>query len=140
MHLRPTLFGVVTALGLGIGLLIGASLGVAYRFPLAGLDRRGVDGRAGRLRALADGAGDGDRAPRHPADHRGRRDDAMAPGPARAPLIAPSIVRTYGLRSAIIFAIMILSVGASTFMLREAATGPVIGGRKGYAGDYGPGD
>jgi hypothetical protein len=23
-------------------------------------------------------------------------------------------------------------------LLREAATGPVIGGRKGYAGDYGP--
>ena len=33
---------------------------------------------------------------------------------------------------------MIVSLGASTFMLREAATGPVIGGRKGYAGDYGP--
>jgi DNA-binding beta-propeller fold protein YncE len=33
---------------------------------------------------------------------------------------------------------MILSLGASTFMLREAATGPVIGGQKGYAGDYGP--
>jgi sugar lactone lactonase YvrE len=37
-----------------------------------------------------------------------------------------------------IFVFMILSLGASTFMLREAATGPVIGGRKGYAGDYGP--
>jgi len=63
---------------------------------------------------------------------------AMPPGPARAPLIAPSIVRMYGLRSAIVFAFMILSVGASTWMLREAATGPIIGGRKGYAGDYGP--
>jgi len=63
---------------------------------------------------------------------------AMAPGPARAPLIAPSIVRIYGLRSAIVFAFMILSIGASTLMLREAATGPVIGGRKGYSGDYGP--
>ena len=33
---------------------------------------------------------------------------------------------------------MIVALGASTFMLREAATGPVIGGTKGYAGDYGP--
>ena len=33
---------------------------------------------------------------------------------------------------------MIVTLGASTFMLREAATGPVIGGKKGYAGDYGP--
>jgi sugar lactone lactonase YvrE len=44
----------------------------------------------------------------------------------------------YGLRSATIFALMILSLGASTFMLRDAATGPVIGSQKGYAGDYGP--
>src|SRR5207247_1149742 len=28
--------------------------------------------------------------------------------------------------------------GAGTLMLREAVTGPVIGGQKGYAGDYGP--
>src|SRR5580765_958842 len=44
----------------------------------------------------------------------------------------------YGLRSATIFVVMILSLGAATFMLREVATGPVIGGQKGYAGDYGP--
>jgi sugar lactone lactonase YvrE len=44
----------------------------------------------------------------------------------------------YGLRSATIFVVMILSLGAGTFMLREVATGPVIGGQKGYAGDYGP--
>ena len=62
----------------------------------------------------------------------------MKSGPARAPLIAPSMLRIYGLRSAMIFVVMILSLGAGTFMLREAATGPVIGGRKGYAGDYGP--
>ena len=59
-------------------------------------------------------------------------------GPVKAPLIAPSLLRRYGLRSATIFVVMILSLGASTFMLREAATGPVIGGQKGYAGDYGP--
>jgi O-antigen biosynthesis protein len=138
MHLRPTLFGVVTALGLGIGLLLGAALGVAYRFPLAGSIVAGlvvalvafVLWRTAQATAIAR------RGIRQVTANAGMI--AMAPGPARAPLIAPSIVRTYGLRSAIIFAIMILSVGASTFMLREAATGPVIGGRKGYAGDYGP--
>ena len=138
MHLRPTLFGVVTALGLGIGLLIGASLGVAYRFPLAGTIVAGLTvglvlfvlWRTAQATAIAR------RGISHITADAGMT--AMEPGPARAPLIAPSIVRTYGLRSAIIFAVMILSVGASTFMLREAATGPVIGGRKGYAGDYGP--
>jgi hypothetical protein len=42
----------------------------------------------------------------------------------------------YGLRSAFVFVLMIVTLGASTFMLREAAVGPVIGGTKGYAGDY----
>src|SRR5206468_3118424 len=64
---------------------------------------------------------------------------AVQGGPAHPPLIAPSLLRMYGLRSAIIFVLMILSLGASTFMLREATTGPVIGGTKGYAGDFGPG-
>ena len=138
MHLRPSMFGVVAALGLGIGLLIGAYLGVAYRFRLAGTAAAAATvglivlilWRTAQTTAIA---------------RRGIRQVtvgsgmvAMPPGPARAPLIAPSIVRTYGLRSAIIFAVMILSLGASTFMLREAATGPVIGVRKGYAGDYGP--
>jgi hypothetical protein len=59
-------------------------------------------------------------------------------GPVKAPLVAPSLLRRYGLRSATIFVLMVLSLGASTLMLREAVTGPVIGGQKGYAGDYGP--
>jgi len=62
----------------------------------------------------------------------------MPSGPARAPLLAPSVLRIYGLRSAIIFVVMIVALGAGTFMLREAAIGPVVGGTKGYAGDYGP--
>ena len=65
---------------------------------------------------------------------------AMPSSPVRAPLIAPSLLRMYGLRSAFIFVLMIVTLGASTFMLREAVTGPVIGGKgnKGFAGDYGP--
>jgi hypothetical protein len=62
---------------------------------------------------------------------------AMTSSPARAPLIAPSLLRAYGLRSTFVFVLMIVTLGASTFLLREAAVGPVIGGRKGYAGDYG---
>jgi sugar lactone lactonase YvrE len=33
---------------------------------------------------------------------------------------------------------MIVALGAGTLMLREAVVGEVIGGRKGFAGDYGP--
>jgi GT2 family glycosyltransferase/DNA-binding beta-propeller fold protein YncE len=137
-HLRPTTFGVVAALGLGAALLVGAATGVALQQRLAGtvvasltvaliafvawrtaqttaIVRRGIA-------RVTIGAGMG----------------AMPSSPARPPLVAPSLLRRYGLRSAFIFVLMILTLGASTFMLREAATGPVIGGRKGYAGDYGP--
>ena len=47
----------------------------------------------------------------------------MPSGPARVPLVAPSLLRMYGLRSAIIFVVMIVALGAGTLMLREAATG-----------------
>jgi O-antigen biosynthesis protein len=138
MHLRPTMFGIVAALGLGVALLIGAAAGVAYTFRLAGFAAAAVTvvltalvlWRTAQATAIAR------RGIRHVTVGSGMI--ALAPGPARAPLVAPSIVRIYGLRSAMVFAFMILSIGASTFMLREAATGPIIGGRKGYAGDYGP--
>jgi O-antigen biosynthesis protein len=138
MHLRPTIFGVVAAVGLGAALLVGAATGVALQQRLAGtifasltfglialLAWRTAQTTAIVRRGIASvtvGAGM----------------VAMPSGPARAPLVAPSLLRSYGLRSAFIFVLMILTLGASTFMLREAATGPVIGGRKGYAGDYGP--
>ena len=138
MHLRPTIFGVVAAVGLGSALLVGAATGVALQQRLAGtivasltvglialLAWRTAQSTAIMRRGIASvtvGAGM----------------VAMPSGPARAPLVAPSLLRSYGLRSAFIFVLMILTLGASTFMLREAATGPVIGGRKGYAGDYGP--
>ncbi len=138
MHLRPTTFGVATALAFGVALLVGAAAGVAYRFPAGGTSAAAatviltafVLWRTAQATAIA----------RRGIERVtvGAGMVALAPGAARAPLVAPSIVRRYGLRSAIIFAFMILSVGASTWMLREAATGPVIGGRKGYAGDYGP--
>jgi len=62
----------------------------------------------------------------------------MKSGPARVPLVAPSVLRVYGLRTAALFLVMIVGLGAGTFMLREVATAEVIGARKGYAGDNGP--
>jgi len=137
-HLRPTTFGIVAATALGVGLLAVAAAGVALRWPLGGTIvgvatvalTVSVLWRTAQATAIA-------RRGVHQVTI-GSGMTAMPSGPARVPLVAPSIVRRYALRSAMIFAFMILSLGASTLMLREAATGPVIGGRKGYAGDYGP--
>jgi DNA-binding beta-propeller fold protein YncE len=137
-HLRPTIFGVVSALAMGAALLVGAATGVTLRQPLAGTLVAGLSVML--IAAVA----------WHTAQTTAivRRGIArvtvgagmvgMPSSPARAPLIAPSLLRMYGVRSAFVFVLTIVALGASTFMLREAVTGPVIGGRKGYAGDYGP--
>ena len=137
-HLRPTAFGVTTVLSLGVLLLGATSAGVAYRWPVAGAaaalltaaisaftawrtaQAAAIVGRGTELIARAEGM------------------VTMAPGPARAPLIAPSLLRTYGLRSAMISAVMILALGSGAVLLRDAAIGEVGGMQKGYAGDYGP--
>src|SRR5258708_33919371 len=62
----------------------------------------------------------------------------MKSGPARMPLVAPSMLRMYGLRSALLFVVMIGALGAGTFMLREAATAVVVIGAK-RGGDVMPG-
>jgi GT2 family glycosyltransferase/DNA-binding beta-propeller fold protein YncE len=137
-HLRPTTFGFVSAIGLGAALLVGAATGVALRQPLAGTIAAVL---SVLLIALV-----GWRTAQTTAIVRrgiarvtiGSGMVAMPPAPSRAPLIAPSLLRMYGLRSAFVFTFMIIALGASTFMLREAATGPMIGGKKGFAGDYGP--
>ncbi len=137
-HLRPTMLGVVTALALGLALFVAAVFGVALRWPPAGAVTAGLTMLAiaaalwGTARATAVLGRSITRVTIGQAMHQ------MPSGPTRAPLAAPSLLRMYGLRSSTIFVVMILSLGASTFMLREAATGPVIGGQKGYAGDYGP--
>ena len=137
-HLRPTTFGVVTAVAFGLCLFVAAGAGVALRWRLAGAI-------VAALTLLIIALAAWDTAQATAILRRGILKVAGGGGmtempstAARAPLMAPSILRTYGLRSAIIFVVMILSVGAGTFMLRQAVTGPVIGGRKGYAGDYGP--
>jgi len=140
-HLRPTTFGVVSASGLGVALLIAASYGLALKYRSVGAITAAaavllilfVVWRTSQTFAVVR------RGIARVTVHEGML--AMQPGPARAPLVAPSLLRMYGLRTAVIFVLMIVSLGASTLMLREAAiVGPVInsGGQKGYAGDYGP--
>jgi DNA-binding beta-propeller fold protein YncE len=137
-HLRPTIYGVVTALALGTTLLVAAIYGVAVRWPLAGAAAAG-------LAVLAIPAIAWKTAQTTAIVRRGIARVTVGAGmvqlpsaPAHAPLVSPSLLRMYGLRSAIIFMVTIVTLGASTFMLREAATAPVIGGRQGFAGDYGP--
>jgi DNA-binding beta-propeller fold protein YncE len=137
-HLRPTTFGIVSAIGLGAALLVGAATGVALRQPLAGTIAATVSvllivlvgWRTAQTTAIV----------RRGIERVtvGSGMVAMPSTPSRAPLIAPSLLRMYGLRSAFVFTFIIIALGASTFMLREAATGPTIGGKKGFAGDYGP--
>ena len=149
-HLRPTTFGLAAALGLGGALLAGAMSGAAI---LAGAT-------SGTLRSWRVGGTLVSsltvalivavlwRTAQTTAIVRrgiarvtlGSGMVAMPSSPIRAPLIAPSLLRMYGLRSAFVFVLMIVTLGASTFMLREVVTGPVIGakGTKGFAGDYGP--
>ena len=57
----------------------------------------------------------------------------MRSGAAHAPIISPSRLRTYGLRSALIFVLMIVGIGTGTFMLQEAASAVrlVIGAHEG---------
>ena len=137
-HLRPTSFGVVIALFLGTALLVGAGFGVALRYPLVGTV-------AAVLTVILILFGAYRTAQTTAIVRRGVSRVTIGTGmvampsqTVRAPLVSPSLLRMYGLRSAIVFVLMIMTLGASTFMLREAAVGPVIGGTKGYAGDYGP--
>jgi GT2 family glycosyltransferase/DNA-binding beta-propeller fold protein YncE len=122
MHLRPTSFGGVTTLGLAATLLLAAATGVALRLPAAGAVSLGVPlaaigfvlWRTAQATAIVRRAVD------RVAAKQGMT--VMRSGPAGVPLIAPSLVRRYGLRSAFIFLLMIIGVGAGTFMLREAAS------------------
>jgi cellulose synthase/poly-beta-1,6-N-acetylglucosamine synthase-like glycosyltransferase/DNA-binding beta-propeller fold protein YncE len=137
-HLRPTSVGIVSAIALAAGLLAAAITGVALRWPPAGATAAifslaiavFAGWRAAQATAIVQRGISAIAASQHMV--------RMKSGPARAPLIAPSLLRVYGLRTAAIFLVMILGVGAGTFMLREAATAQIIGARKGYAGDNGP--
>jgi GT2 family glycosyltransferase/DNA-binding beta-propeller fold protein YncE len=137
-YLRPTSFGVVSAVLLGSAMLAAAITGVALRWPAAGALAAvfSVAVTAYAAWRTAQAAAIVDRGVRAVAFQRGL--STMKSGAAGVPLVAPSMLRAYGLRSAAIFVVMILGLGAGTFMLREAATAQIIGAVKGYGGDNGP--
>jgi GT2 family glycosyltransferase/DNA-binding beta-propeller fold protein YncE len=138
MYLRPTSFGVVTAVGIAAAIVSATSAGVALRWPIAGLAAAAVTMAvtAYAVFRTAQSTAIVQRGVRAVAD-----DGAMIPmssRSARVPLLAPTMSRAYALRMAAVFLVMLVALGAGTMMLREAATAQVIGVRKGYAGDNGP--
>ncbi len=121
-HLRPTSFGVVSALGIAVLLLLGALAGrFALRWPVGGAISAGLTlaliaftiWRTAQSTAIVRRAVDRVAAGLHMV--------AMPSAPVGVPLIAPSLARRYGLRSAFIFVVMVVGIGVSTLMLREAA-------------------
>jgi GT2 family glycosyltransferase/sugar lactone lactonase YvrE len=120
-HLRPTTFGVVAALGYGAGLLVAAAAGFTLRWPLAGAATALatlvlialVVWRTAQTTAIVRRAIDRVALAQNLAPIRS--------GTAGTPLISPSRLRTYSLRTALIFLVMIIGLGTGTFMLREAA-------------------
>jgi GT2 family glycosyltransferase/sugar lactone lactonase YvrE len=137
-HLRPTAFGVVTAVALGAALLVGAATGVALRQRLAGTIVSALT--VGLIGFVAWRTAQTTAIVRRGIARvtLGSGMVGMPAGPARVPLLAPSLLRSYGLRSATIFVVMILSLGAGAVMLREAAISEVVIGPRPGAGGNGP--
>lgn len=137
-YLRPTSFGIASAVLLAAALLGAAVTGVALRWPPAGAIAAAfslaiagfVVWRTAQTTAIVQ---------RGVAVITERLEMTQMPsGVAAIPFVTPSLLRTYGLRTAAIFLVMIVGIGSGTFMLREAATAQVIGTRKGFSGDNGP--
>ena len=137
-HLRPTTFGVVGTSALAAALIAATTAGLALRWPLAAA--------AAAVLAAIVVAFAGYRISQATAIlRRGvaavtteRGMTKLRSGPAHLPLLSPSLLRAYGLRTATLAVIALVAVAASTLLLREAATAQVIGARKGYFGDNGP--
>ena len=102
-HLRPTILGVVGALALGLALFVAAAFGVALRWPPAGAITGGLTivVIAAALWRTAQATAILRRSIARVTIDQGMQQ--MPSGPARAPLLAPSLLRMYGLRSATIF-------------------------------------
>jgi O-antigen biosynthesis protein len=138
-HLRPTTLGVVSALTIGVALFVAALYGFAKTWQFAGAIRAwriaGGVTAVTTLFGIFAGTWSIARATAilQRGIHRVAADQGMTQlpsGPARTPLIAPSLLRMYGMRSAMIFAAMILSFGAGAVMLREAKLAEFVVGAK----------
>ena len=137
-YLRPTTIGVVTSVALAAILTASTAAGVALRYPLVGATAAalGVLTVAFAAYRIAQAVAILNRGVQAVTLKRGMT--AMTSAAARLPLLSPSLLRIYGLRSATVFVVALLAVVVSTFMLRDAATAQIIGAQKGYAGDNGP--
>ncbi len=121
-QMRPTTFGMVAAIGLGAGLLVAAAAGLTLRWPMAGAATAALTlfivglmvWRTAQTTAIV----------RRAVQRIAVNQDmvSLPSAPAWAPIISPSRLRAYSLRSALIFLVMIIGMGTGTFMLREAAT------------------
>jgi GT2 family glycosyltransferase/DNA-binding beta-propeller fold protein YncE len=141
-HLRPTNFGVVVAVALAAPLLAAAIADVKqqWQWPTAGV------GAGAALLALAIAGFAAWRTAQATAILRRGVEAvalkqgmvAMKGGPARVPLIAPSLLRSYALRTAIVFVVMIVAIGSGAFLLRKAATVRVVINARREAGGGGP--
>jgi len=137
-YLRPTILGIATSVALAAILVGWIAAGVALRYPLASataalLAVATVTFAAYRIAQATAILNRGVQAVTV-----GRGMTALKSGPARLPLLSPSLLRVYGLRTAAVFLVALLAVAASTFMIRDAASAQIIGEQKGYAGDNGP--
>ncbi|HEX4348251.1 MAG TPA: glycosyltransferase, partial [Vicinamibacterales bacterium] len=133
-HLRPTSFGIVSAIALA-AVLVGADIVAVNLASDASWTNvyKGIGITAALLALVAVGFAAWRTAQATAILRRGveavalrQGMVAMRSGPARTPLAAPSLLRRYGLRSAIIFVFLIVAISAGTFMLREAAKARVV--------------
>jgi GT2 family glycosyltransferase/DNA-binding beta-propeller fold protein YncE len=133
-HLRPTIFGIVSAIALAAVMVAADLLAVRVATDASWTPAYRIIGITAPVLALVLVAFAALRTAQVTAIlRRGVEAVALRQGmvampsaPARTPLVAPSMLRAYGLRSAIVFIVMIVAIGAGTFMLREAATARVV--------------
>ena len=134
-HLRPTIFGVVTAIAFGAGLLVAAGAGLSLKWPLAGALAAGVTLLVIALTAWRTAQATAIVRRAVVSVTAAQQMVRMRLGAAHSSIISPTRLRTYGLRSALIFVLMIVGIGTGTFMLQEAASAVrlVIGAHDGNA-------
>lgn len=137
-HLRPTTFGVVSAMVVSLTVTTAAGVGAALGWWPAGATalasiagfvtlsvRRTAHVVATVRRGIAAVASDLDMI-------------RLAPAPTKGPLVAPALVRSFGLRGAVTYILAIGMLSIAAFVPRQVGPALVIGDQKGYAGDQGP--
>ena len=126
--LRPTPFGVATALGAGLLATTSIALGMAFGWPLASAGAAllalvlgvFVSARtalaAGQVRRVVEGVGASQEMTRLPVSR----------GPT--PLPVPSLPRAWALKAAAVLALATFGLGSGTFLAQGAARAEIVGG------------